>query len=779
MERGNSAATRRGFLSGIIAAVTGSLGLRGDRTYGQAGRTIHARSGPPPAGSALTGTSPGKIPGNILKLQVQEVSQHFLNRIALTPAVRDHFWHPDFSSVNAYHASVVEHRKHLRKILGLIETKPQKPAIKVIGKTRLVRIEDVVLPLASDFNARALLFIPAAIAPTALIIAVPPAYETKEQFTGIVTGTQPPGWLTALLTRRIAVCVPTTIERKADGSLCQRLHLNRRRLLHRLGFVVGRTLTGLEVQQVLGLRSFLESHVGVPANRTGILGTGQGGMTALYAGAIDEDWGAVSVINYFQQREDCWKEPVDRMLYGQLNEFGDAEVAALIAPRPLTVVHVAGGPTPTASVESEAKRTRRFYEGLNLPNRMRVERAAGDKAALKMAAEQMADTLGSHQSLTKEEPFEVRVSEADANESRDRHFEEWHEYLKKLGERSGQVREERWKLLETPAGERKAKVGDLQRALAGLMGTIAAPNNALHPRTSVIQATDKFVAYSVLLDAVPQVHIYGQLLVPRGLKGRLPVVICQHGNGGAPKDVTGIVEPWVNYDLDHDGEKPNRVYHKFAAHLAECGYVTFAPYVCVPNPAGVPEGVAVNPLVRQAAAIGMMRTSIELAKLHRIIDFIQTLPFADAERIGYYGLSYGGYDAIWMPPLEPRIKAVVISGNFNDWCKKITDEVKPTSYMFHEDEDFYNWDVLNYFTHLELIASKWPQPVCVEWGVKDAVTPPEWHWEAWAQVETLIQAWHLDNIFDAVFTGPHEVHGVETFEFLDLFLRGSTPPTAV
>jgi len=48
-----------------------------------------------------------------------------------------------------------------------------------------------------------------------------------------------------------------------------------------------------------------------------------------------------------------------------------------------------------------------------------------------------------------------------------------------------------------------------------------------------------------------------------------------------------------------------------------------------------------------------MRTGIELAKLHRVVDFHQSLPFVDPQRIGYYELSYGGYSAIWMPPSSP------------------------------------------------------------------------------------------------------------------------------
>ncbi len=654
-------------------------------------------------------------------------------------------------------------------MLGLIETTFGKPQITDLGGTDLVRVEDVTVPLDENFKAPLLLFTPRAAAPRAAVIAVPSANESREQFAGIVEGMAPARWLTALLDRGVAVGVPTTIERRMDHPLCQRLHLDRRRLLHRLGFIVGRTLTGLEVQQVLGLRTFLASHVGVPADRIGILGERQGGMTALYAAAIDEKVGALSILNYFQQREACWKEPVDRMLYGQLNEFGDAEVAALIAPRPLTVLYTAEGPTPPTSVEAEAVRARRFYDGLRQTSALIVKEVQASHA-LEACALAIAETLEATEK-TEVPPLTLRIPAEQIERTRNDHFEALHLYLRHLYAESDKIRKRHWQLLSTGPSERTQVVSRLHTELSELMGIIPTGNGSLNPRTKLIKVTDAFIAYDVLLDVVPGVEAYGQLLIPKKVETRLPVVICQHGNGGAPKDVTGIVEPWINFSLDHSGKKVQTIYHAFAVRLAERGYVTFAPYVCVPNPAGVPEGATVNPLVRQAAAIGKMRTSIELTKLHRIIDFLQGLPFVDPERIGYYGLSYGGYDAIWMPPLEPRIKADVISGNFNDWREKITNEVQPTSYMFHEDEDFYNWDVLNVFTHLELIASMWPRPVCVEWGVHDPVTPPDWHWQAWAQVESLIQSWNLDHVRDVVFNGPHEIHGVETFEFLDTFLR--------
>src|SRR5262249_6684503 len=152
------------------------------------------------------------------------------------------------------------------------------------------------------------------------------------------------------------------------------------------------------------------------------------------------------------------------------------------------------------------------------------------------------------------------------------------------------------------------------------------------------------------------------------------------------------------------------------AHLADEGFVVLAPLVAVGN-RPFPEardrqeeiffGIdkALNPKVRMAAAVGMMRTSVEQAKLKRFIDFLQSLPFVRSDRIGYYGLSYGGYSAIWMTPLESRITATVISGHFNDWESKITSDRIATSYLRHPDEDFSNWDVLHRFTHPELVAA--------------------------------------------------------------------------
>src|SRR5690606_29056413 len=53
----------------------------------------------------------------------------------------------------------------------------------------------------------------------------------------------------------------------------------------------------------------------------------------------------------------------------------------------------------------------------------------------------------------------------------------------------------------------------------------------------------------------------------------------------------------------------------------------------------------------------------------RAIDYLQSLPGVDGERIGAIGHSLGGHNAIFTAVFEPRIKAVVSSCGFTSFGK--------------------------------------------------------------------------------------------------------------
>ena len=720
----------------------------------------------------LDGTTRFELPGDILVRQHQQIDDYFLKRIQESAAVRDQVWKPDFSSVTGYAASLQGHRKRLAEMLGLIAVEPpeSKPRRVILAEGK-VRIEDVRVSIEQGFDVCALVFFPESTVPGPAVIAIPSANLTRESFAGIAAGEEPKDWLLSLLRRGVAVAIPVTVERSLDHELSQlsgQARMTRRQLLHRVGFVAGRTMVGLEVQQVMALRAFLASVKEIDAKRVAVLGVEQGGMTALYAAAADEAFAGAVVIDYFQRREDCWKEPVDRMLYGQLNSFGDAEVAALIAPRRLVALSQPSGPVDLKSADLEAKRARRFYESLGLAERLEVAPA---EKALAAGAEKIAGLLGADRVAT-DEVLSFRTTKYQVVEARDQHFQALYSYLQNLCEASARVRDDYWKLDTVKPDERRERVQALHAELARLMGTVSTEGVPLNPRTRLIEVNDRFAAYDVLLDVVPGVEAWAQLLVPLDIRGRVPAVVAQHGLGGRPGMLTGVGEPEDN------------VYHRFAAHLADEGFVVLVPLVAVGN-RPFPEardrqeqirlGIdrALNQKVRMAATLGMMRTSIEQAKLGRFVDFLQSLPFVRGERIGYYGLSYGGYSAIWMAPRESRLAAVVISGHFNDWRPKISSDRIATSYLRHPDEDFSNWNVLHRFTHQELIAAMWPRAVCIEYGEHDAVTPlrvaPAGLGRSWRTSPAT--GMPKERIVRDVFQGNHEIHFVGALQFLDRWLR--------
>src|SRR5262249_10197312 len=73
--------------------------------------------------------------------------------------------------------------------------------------------------------------------------------------------------------------------------------------------------------------------------RFGVVGYAEGGLIAFYAAALDPRVQAALVSGYFDSRQRIWQEPIYRNLFGLLREFGDAEIASLIAPRSLIIEH--------------------------------------------------------------------------------------------------------------------------------------------------------------------------------------------------------------------------------------------------------------------------------------------------------------------------------------------------------------------------------------------------------------------------------------------------------
>src|SRR5205085_1515436 len=118
-----------------------------------------------------------------------------------------------------------------------------------------------------------------------------------------------------------------------------RANLTSREYLYRSAFELGRHLIGYELQKVLAAVDWFSKDAGKETPVIGVIGYGEGGMLALYAGALDPRIRSLAVCGYFGNRQRIWEQPIDRNVFGLLEQFGDAELAAMIAPQGLVLEH--------------------------------------------------------------------------------------------------------------------------------------------------------------------------------------------------------------------------------------------------------------------------------------------------------------------------------------------------------------------------------------------------------------------------------------------------------
>jgi hypothetical protein len=289
-----------------------------------------------------------------------------------------------------------------------------------------------------------------------------------------------------------------------------------------------------------------------------------------------------------------------------------------------------------------------------------------------------------------------------------------------------------------------------------VIGWIDDPLVAPNPKSRKIYDEPKWTGYEVVLDVWPELHAWGILCVPKDIKPgeRRPVVVCQHGLEGVPRDTV---------------EKNGRgypYYKAFTAELADRGFVTFAPYNLYRG------GDRFRSLQRKANPLGLTLFSIITPQHQQIVNWLGGLPFVDKSRIGFYGLSYGGKTAMRVPALVEGYCLSICSGDFNDWVRKNASVDYPASYLYSGEYEIFEWDLGHTFNYAEMSYLIFPRPFMVERGHDDGVGIDPWVASEYAKTRWLYD--HLgqgDKTEIEFFNGPHTIHGVGTYRFLHKHLQ--------
>jgi dienelactone hydrolase len=737
-----------------------------------------------PKSQPLAGTDPLTLEGDIAAQLVDGVDSFLLHQIEEAAARRENFWKRDLSSPEKYEASIEPNRKRLAHILGLRDPRvpfdrPQSAG--PFGQTGLVAHTDkfdvfaVVWPAFRDVHGEGLLLVPRS-PHIADVIALPDADQSPEQLVGLDPGTTPE----AQFARRLAesgcrVLIPVLIDRKLEKRN-GRANLTSREFLYRPAFELGRHLIGYELQKVLaGVDWFSNEH---GKKKIGVIGWGEGGMLALYAGALDPRISSVAVSGYFDNRDKIWQQPIDRNVFGLLEQFGDAELAAMVAPRTL-VVEAARGPelklpseggapaklvTPAIDdVRKEVERARKLVGRLTETPSIHLEVSgdgngpAGSDAALVaflkgLAADARLSPAGPPKYLAGESSLGNQPWKIDQQERQKRQMHEIDAHSQWLLTESPYVRGEFMKKLDTstPENYRKSVEGYREYFADEVVGRFDRKLLPPRPRTRKLGESEKWTSYEVVLDVFPDVIAYGILILPRGMKEgeKRPVVVCQHGLEGRPQDVIG---------------KDNfPVYKAFATQLAERGFITFAPqnlYIGHDR---------FRTLQRKANPIKKTLFSVIVPQHQQITDWLKTLPNVDGERIGFYGLSYGGKSAMRIPALVGNYCLSICSADFNDWVWKNASSRSNYSYVWTMEYEIFEFDLGSTFNYAEMAALIAPRPFMVERGHGDGVAPDEAVAYEFAKVFRLYDAGlHLGNRCRIEwFDGPHSINGKGTYDFL-------------
>lgn len=751
-------------------------------------------------GPPLAGTEPLSVEGDLSVLMRAGFEKFLLRELERSIDERSKFWQRDFSSREAYERSVEPNRQRFAKAIGAVDARLPVTDLElvatleesaIVGETPSYTVTAVRWPVFNEVYGEGLLLQPKQ-TPKARVVAIPDADQTPEMLAGLAPGVA----ASQQFARRLAECgcqvvVPVLVNRDDSWSgnpAVAMTNQTHREWIYRQAFEMGRHVIGYEVNK---LRSVVDWFAGQAAKGKkdqagiGVAGYGEGALLAFYAAALDTRIDVALVSGYYSSRQQVWDEPLYRNVFGLLREFGDAEIAGLIAPRRLVVEYSAvpavEEPRPAganrravaapgklqtpqfAVVQAEVERARALNWAS--PTEAAIDLVAdADGAAIGPGSDEalrlFLHGLGAGELTTADEPTADARKTFDPAERQHRQVRQLEEYNQRLLRLSPAVREQFWNKAQPAAAadwpQATASYRDyLWDEIVGRFPPATLPPNA---RTRQVYDKPKWTGYEVMLDVYPDVFAWGVLLVPKDLQPgeKRPAVVCQHGLEGLPKDV-----------IDDDPANPAvGIYESFAARLAERGFVTYAPHNFYRG------GNEFRQLQRKAHPLKQTLFGLTTIQHARLLEWLGGLPFVDGQRIGFYGLSYGGNTAVRVPALLTQYAAVISSGDFNEWIHKNVTVDHPHSMIFHNVYEVFEYNLGHTFNHGDLAALIAPRPFMVERGHQDGVGRDEWVAGEYARVRRLYAMLGIPERTEIeFFNGPHKIHGVGTYEFLHKHLK--------
>jgi len=293
------------------------------------------------------------------------------------PGRAEKAWHRDYTSVEAFVASVEPNRKRWRAVLNPpelrhtapLQRRPHPPLADLKG-------EWLTLPMGG-LAAEGVLVVPVdAGGRVPLVIAQHGIGSFPERPFGVADdGGAYHAYARELVRAGFAVLAPMNL-RGADS----------RNRIERLCRLADTTLPGIELSRLQRLLDAVLVDSRIDADRVGMWGVSLGGLATMFWTPLEPRIKAAVVCAWFNHRRNkmavpdkrysCFLETAEEHAFfrGWLTEFSDCDVASLICPRPVQVQHgkadrIAWWP----QVIEEFEASKKHYERLGLADRIELD----------------------------------------------------------------------------------------------------------------------------------------------------------------------------------------------------------------------------------------------------------------------------------------------------------------------------------------------------------------------------------------------------------------------
>lgn len=168
---------------------------------------------------------------------------------------------------------------------------------------------------------------------------------------------------------------------------------------------------------------------------------------------------------------------------------------------------------------------------------------------------------------------------------------------------------------------------------------------------TLLSREDGDVLYRLSFEIFEDFWFYGLLFEHEGQT--LPLVVSQHGGAGTAELCSGLYGYTANYN-----DMSTRCFEK--------GVHVFAPQLLTWNATAYQVSFDKQDVDVHMKQLGGCSAAIEVYCLRCCIRWLDAQSFVETGKLGMVGLSYGGFYTLFTAAAEPKIKAAVSAGFFND-----------------------------------------------------------------------------------------------------------------